>query len=129
MFVRTYIRPADESRVLVTVLERQLPMSDFVGPLMGFPEPKGELTRLSETQFKVAVRKAQGFLEKQISDEFEISRRTVSTYVTNIKLRLQVETVQEVQFIVLRTYAPELCPPYWEGNSSEQAESAEEDFS
>lgn len=72
------------------------------------PEPRGAFCRLPPSHYRVVVRKAQSFTERQIAAEFEITRKTVSSYVERARDKLGCDTNQEVLWLFYSVHAKEI---------------------
>ncbi len=70
------------------------------------PDPRGEFTRLAPSHYRIMARKAQGFTEQQIANEFDISRKTVSSYAERARDRLGCESNQQVLWMFYAAHAP-----------------------
>lgn len=72
------------------------------------PMKRGALLALSEVEFLVAVRKAQGYLEREIASELVVATSTVTGHAWKARNVLRCPTQQAVLQLVLAEYAPEL---------------------
>ncbi len=70
------------------------------------PEARLSFERLAPSHYRVVVRKAQGFTEKQIAAEFSISTKTVSSYMERARDKLGCMNNQEVLWLFYAQHAP-----------------------
>jgi len=90
--------------------------TDFFRPLDTCPEAgshpipiqRAALLTLSDVQFFVAVRKAQGYREQQIAEEIFVSKSTVTSHAWRARNALGCQSQREMLQLVLAEYAPEL---------------------
>jgi two-component system invasion response regulator UvrY len=65
-------------------------------------DPKSPVERLSEREFDVFIRLAQGATMQQIAEDLKISPSTVGTHLYDIKQKLDVVNQSELTLIAIR---------------------------
>ena len=78
----------------MTSLEIQSALADIQG---GSP-----IERLSEREFEVFIRLAQGATVQKIAEDLKLSSSTVGTHLYNIKQKLDVVNQSELTLIAIR---------------------------
>ena len=87
---------ANGRRYLDSALAQKLALAELEGAV------KSPIDRLSEREFEVFIRLAQGATVQRIADDLKLSSSTVGTHLYNIKQKLDVVNQSELTLIAIR---------------------------